>query len=299
MKAAILRLEHSGVGGCASGGGHAQVSPTWACLCSLPYSRALSRRSCLRRMLEGRQESSGTGEGWTALTRRIGKAEREDETSAPAGQRHAMQGFDRLQRAIGSRVVARLVPDRGQVATSQSTLSWCPLSYEARVSRPVVRPFGDENSRSSLNRESAVNDDEVARPLPVRFRRVAIGQIERGKVLRRPGTVRNGHNSQATGLPKVVTVAARAMEQPQFQGRRVDRMRRGERVTVLDTINGWRLVVTPVAGPGGYSGAGCLNEPSRYGGRARQAAARVEGKPRSLAARKGHSCDAEGISLGP
>ncbi|MHB1317615.1 MAG: SH3 domain-containing protein [Anaerolineae bacterium] len=92
---------------------------------------------------------------------------------------------------------------------------------------------------------------EVASPLPAQLRRIALDLIEQGRSSRSAEAEQVGRTFLATGQLAVRALRAGIMAKPQFLGRRVAMLRRGQKVTVLDRVGAWYRVRTD-SGAGGW-----------------------------------------------
>jgi hypothetical protein len=149
---------------------------------------------------------------------RLGREPRGEEIAAPAQERSGLAGLLSLQRSIGNRAVLRLV-------------------QRAEESRSVASP-----------------PQPVASPLPVDLRPVALGLIEQGQSARSTEIEQVGRTFLATGQLAVRALQAGVMAKPQFLCRRVDLLRRGAKVTVLDRAGSWYRVRTESGATGWMHG---------------------------------------------
>lgn len=163
--------------------------------------------------------------GQLARNRRKLEPERSAVVQQPARQSannvHAHLG--RLQRTIGNRALARLV-----------TLQ--PGAVERQFSPP---------QRAEGRGEATTPAAELASPLPLHLRQRAIGLIDAGRQGNQPDITRVGEDLLASGQMALRALRANVMERPGFLGRPMASLRRGERVTLLDSRDAWVLVLTP------------------------------------------------------
>ncbi|MHB0858026.1 MAG: SH3 domain-containing protein [Anaerolineae bacterium] len=137
------------------------------------------------------------------------QAAREQEVLVPEHPRFGGLNLYRLQRTIGNVAVVRLV---------------------------------QRNERST---DATTSFEDAASPLPPDLRRMALGLIDEGQRARSPDVVQIGQTFLTTGQLKVLSSRVGVTEKAQFLSRRIELLRREERVTVLDRDGSWLLVLTP------------------------------------------------------
>jgi hypothetical protein len=141
-------------------------------------------------------------------TSRLEREPRGEEIAAPAQERSGLVSLLRLQKTIGNRAVLRLV------------------------------------QRAEESRSVPSAPQQVASPLANHLRPVALGLIEQGQSARSGEIEQVGRTFLATGQLAVRGLQAGVMAKPQFLARRVDLLRRGAKVTVLDRAGSWYEVRT-------------------------------------------------------
>jgi hypothetical protein len=139
---------------------------------------------------------------------RIERGPRAQETHAPGRERSGRLSLANLQRAIGNRAVTRLI-------------------QRAEESRTAASP------------------EEIGSPLPIPLRQKALSLIRQGEQGGRPDIAALGRAFLTTGQLPVAVLQTGVMARPGFVGQRIELLRRGQRVTVLDSAGAWFLVLTP------------------------------------------------------
>ncbi|MHB1355406.1 MAG: SH3 domain-containing protein [Anaerolineae bacterium] len=144
---------------------------------------------------------------------------------------------------LGNRAVTTLV-QRGGTKTTPGCLRLIDrnlLQLQHLVGNNAVARLVQREEREAP--EQALPEDFFS-PLSPDLRGVALGLIQSGREFGRPDVVLLGRTFLATGQLKVLTLQTGVMAKPQFLGHRVDLLRRGESVTVLERQAAWCKVLT-------------------------------------------------------